>query len=603
MKKTRIISILWLFIFWISLFSFHAFSEETTVVYLDGKELQFDVPAQIIQDRAMVPMRKIFESLGANVTWNEEYQSISATKNDINITLQIGNLTMIKEIKVNGWPSTKLIDLDVAPIIINDRTLVPIRAVSEALGADVKWDENTKTVSITSLADNSKDEVNLHPIYRLTKDNFKQEFYFDRIINSHYLDDFIVNPIPKSGQFYTDMRYLKDGGTNVLFEYSCDGSIDPEEVYNHYYNVMEQVFGKPSLIVDSDSSKEIPKGALWDGILLAKKTDGLSYVIGIVFTCFENTDKRPSGANIAWNYGLINDYLDEKYSKLSTPVGEFEFSPTVGINSGKNYIDISVNYSRIEMDRLSSPNYSQKAREESENLIKDYMERLGKEVISLFPSQKVCGKFHTTSRSYPSWFPASLYHSSAGTGIAKHKYYSLYHWSNFGSNDMDATGKIGDFQFLDTETDEDTNNKNIDEPLITNEDKISDIKYDEVCIEENDISTTIKKVFQKDGAICVEVDFAVLNGKTGYPNTLNSYIVANGENIPFSVTFETIKERELNIRNIAEKIFGDYTVTYTYIFEEKDACDYIDFYLEPDIILFNKGEGILFEDLKVINID
>ena len=111
-------------------------------VTLDGRLLSFDVPPQLIDDRTMVPMRKIFEELDADVTWTEDTQTITAVKGDIEIIMQIGN----NEITVNG----KSIELDVAPTLVNSRTLVPIRAVSESLNADVQWDDQNKTVIITT---------------------------------------------------------------------------------------------------------------------------------------------------------------------------------------------------------------------------------------------------------------------------------------------------------------------------------------------------------------------------------------------------------------------------------------------------------------------
>ena len=111
-------------------------------VTLDGRLLSFDVPPQLIDARTMVPMRKIFEELDAKVTWAENTQTITAVKGDIEIIMQVGN----NEITVNG----KTIELDVAPQLVNSRTLVPVRAVSESLNADVQWDDQSKTVVITT---------------------------------------------------------------------------------------------------------------------------------------------------------------------------------------------------------------------------------------------------------------------------------------------------------------------------------------------------------------------------------------------------------------------------------------------------------------------
>lgn len=110
-------------------------------VNINGMPLSFDVVPRIINDRTMVPMRAIFEALGAEVSWDGELQTITAVRENDTIRLTINE----PRIYVNK----ALKELDTAPIIIDDRTLVPVRAVSEALGCTVDWDGETRTVAIT----------------------------------------------------------------------------------------------------------------------------------------------------------------------------------------------------------------------------------------------------------------------------------------------------------------------------------------------------------------------------------------------------------------------------------------------------------------------
>ncbi len=114
-------------------------------VFLDGEQIVFDVPPQTISNRTMVPMRAIFEALGATVDWNEEEQSITSTREGITIFMVIDNPV----ITVNGEEIT----LDVAPVKIDDRTLVPIRAVTESFEAEVLWDEDAQRVDIKTTAE------------------------------------------------------------------------------------------------------------------------------------------------------------------------------------------------------------------------------------------------------------------------------------------------------------------------------------------------------------------------------------------------------------------------------------------------------------------
>lgn len=118
-----------------------AFAEDITVL-LDGKAVGFDVAPIIENDRTLVPLRAIFEALGAAVEWDAATQTVISQKGDDTCVFQIGNDKMF----VNGEEKT----LDVAAKIVDDRTLVPLRAVSEAYSCSVEWDGNTKTVTITS---------------------------------------------------------------------------------------------------------------------------------------------------------------------------------------------------------------------------------------------------------------------------------------------------------------------------------------------------------------------------------------------------------------------------------------------------------------------
>ena len=125
-------------------------------VMLDGQQLSFDVAPTIENGRTLVPLRAIFEALGANVSWDATTQTIAATKGNIQVKLQIGVQTAYK----NG----SSINLDVPANITNGRTLVPLRFVSEALGADVKWDGNTQTIIVTSsgMVASLSDQIKVH---------------------------------------------------------------------------------------------------------------------------------------------------------------------------------------------------------------------------------------------------------------------------------------------------------------------------------------------------------------------------------------------------------------------------------------------------------
>ena len=128
-----------------SLFCFGVLAEDedrVITVTLDGTPIEFDVPPQLVDGRTLVPLRYIFEALDATVEWDDETQTASATKGSTTIKITIEEKILYK----NGTP----IVLDVPAKLINDRTLVPVRAISESLDVLVGWDDETSTVSLTS---------------------------------------------------------------------------------------------------------------------------------------------------------------------------------------------------------------------------------------------------------------------------------------------------------------------------------------------------------------------------------------------------------------------------------------------------------------------
>jgi len=118
-----------------------SFAEEVTV-YVNGEKLNTDQGATIIDGRTLVPLRAIFEALGADVEWDDVTKSVEARKRSKKVTLQIGS----KAIYINQIRN----EIDVSAMLINSRTMVPARAVSEALDAKVSWDGETRTVYIES---------------------------------------------------------------------------------------------------------------------------------------------------------------------------------------------------------------------------------------------------------------------------------------------------------------------------------------------------------------------------------------------------------------------------------------------------------------------
>lgn len=116
--------------------------ERSIVLIINGTQYYTDPAPYIKNDRTLVPMRRIFEILGASVDWNAVERSVTATRGSDTIKLYIGQDTAY----LNGQP----VQLDASPEIhiASGRTMVPVRFVSKALRCAVDWDAGTRSVSI-----------------------------------------------------------------------------------------------------------------------------------------------------------------------------------------------------------------------------------------------------------------------------------------------------------------------------------------------------------------------------------------------------------------------------------------------------------------------
>ncbi|MBP3359562.1 MAG: hypothetical protein J6N52_01805 [Clostridia bacterium] len=114
---------------------------EEIKISVNGSFLTPDVPPVIINDRTLVPLRAIFEALGAEVKWNGDEKTAAANGRGNTIRLRIGDNILYK--------NNAAVQLDVPAQIVNDRTMVPVRAIAEAMDCMVDWIPETKTVVIT----------------------------------------------------------------------------------------------------------------------------------------------------------------------------------------------------------------------------------------------------------------------------------------------------------------------------------------------------------------------------------------------------------------------------------------------------------------------
>lgn len=145
-------------------------------IEINGKNVVSDVAPFINNDRTLVPIRVISENLGYSVNWDNQTRKVTVKNNDKSIELTIGR----KEVNINGNKGS----IDVAPMIKNERTFVPLRFISESFDNDVNWDNNTRTVrinkkeNITSNISNKTNSI-IDDTNNISKSSNSKEQYID----------------------------------------------------------------------------------------------------------------------------------------------------------------------------------------------------------------------------------------------------------------------------------------------------------------------------------------------------------------------------------------------------------------------------------------
>ena len=145
MKKLKKISMLLLAMALVLSLSTRVSAKDIEVV-VNEEKINFDVAPNVISGRTMIPLRATLESLGADVEWDNKAKVATASTDRYNLYVTLNNKTVVKEDKANGTKENH--QMDVAPVVINGRTLVPVRFMAEQLNKAVIWDKDQRKVII-----------------------------------------------------------------------------------------------------------------------------------------------------------------------------------------------------------------------------------------------------------------------------------------------------------------------------------------------------------------------------------------------------------------------------------------------------------------------
>jgi len=278
-------------------------------VYIDGDVQSFE--GTITNDRTMVPMRGIFEELGAEVQWYSETQTVTGIKDNVSVTLRIGD--PVAQIGSESYT------LDSPPLIIDNRTMVPLRFISESLGSEVYWNGFTRSVKIFS-----------DPFEKLSPDNLN--------IGMALTQAESILGTPKnilSGPANTELRsyhnnysdyYLvsyKDNQIHYIFTSQKDCEFDGEKIGETYKGInSNNIFSKGSLTATFAST---------DG----KKISIVDNIAKIFYLDVHDNNKI-RGVRIISAESLLSDIIvlnyNIRYSNSSDIPAEVSYTDTGNIN-------------------------------------------------------------------------------------------------------------------------------------------------------------------------------------------------------------------------------------------------------------------------------
>ncbi|MDP4183513.1 MAG: stalk domain-containing protein, partial [Bacillota bacterium] len=218
MRKLKRTKIAYLLIFVIALaftssLALHSFAATATGntdirVIVDGRELSFDVPPTIVSGRTLVPLRVIFEALGAEVRWDPATKTVFGSTADTTVKLTINSR--------NAFVNGSLIRIDAPAMIIKGRTLVPTRFIAESLGTDVEWKNDTRTVGITTPKAISFQDPNLEAVIRTKIKKPAGEIKTNDVAKIDVLDASNKKISNLEGiQYFTSIRELNLEGNNI----------------------------------------------------------------------------------------------------------------------------------------------------------------------------------------------------------------------------------------------------------------------------------------------------------------------------------------------------------------------------------------------------
>lgn len=210
--KKRILFLLLVLVF----SSSSVYAQSNVNIYIDGNKKVFNPPPIIDNGSTLVPLRQLFETFGAKVDWYDQTKTVVASKESIKIQLQINSYYA----NINGKKTL----LPIAPKLINEKTYIPLRVVSEGFGLDIYWNDTNKSIYINkrspvnyTLVDSQK--YSLRQTIDIVSAGEFADVEFDILLgcssNSPYQKDEEITISPEPDEVYYDNYGNKFGKIKV----------------------------------------------------------------------------------------------------------------------------------------------------------------------------------------------------------------------------------------------------------------------------------------------------------------------------------------------------------------------------------------------------
>lgn len=212
----RLFYILLSLVFMLSITTFAVFAEENIKIMINNQTLNTNDPPVIIDGRTLVPLRAIGEAMGCEVIWVAGTETANLKNDTTIVSMQISNKWVTRVKRVTPDNPTR-IEIDVPPMLINDKTYIPARAFAESLGAVVGWDGGTNTVMI--VYDTTLNYVSNKEVTTFAGDGERKNYDSNTLLNMSFVSPESIDVASDGTIYVTDsgqIRKIKDGKSETV---------------------------------------------------------------------------------------------------------------------------------------------------------------------------------------------------------------------------------------------------------------------------------------------------------------------------------------------------------------------------------------------------